>query len=129
MAQQGYFDWGTTYGRDPAWDENGWLNGLFQQIIYGPTGYLENNPQALWTRMITPWASGSDPFSRYVQGEYGNFWKGYDAAWATNPDLLRQQYASRFGEDYFRNQWNKLAPGQRGENPGRYGAGRMQWIV
>lgn len=128
-TNQGYFDWGSDYGRDPAWMNEEWLRNLYQSVIFGAGGYLENNVPGLWTRFISPWASGSDPFSRFVQSEFGKFWDSYDAAFATNPDLTRQQFVSNFGEEDFRRRFNALPPGQQGRNDARYGAGRMQWIV
>jgi hypothetical protein len=128
MASWGYYDPNSSYGRDPFW-EQGWGEGFYDNTVYGPTGYLENNVPALWTRFTTPWASGTDPFSKFVQGEFSKFWDSYDAAWATNPDLLKQDWVGQFGEGDFRQRFNQLTPGQRGENPSRFGGGRMQWIL
>lgn len=129
MENTGYFDWGNTYGRDPSWMNEEWLRNLYQNVIFGAGGYLENNPSAIWTRMISPWGSGYKPFDRFVQGEYNRFWDAYEAAFATNPDLTRQQWAGMFNQGDFQRRFNLLPPGQQGRNDPRYGAGRMQWFV
>lgn len=100
-------------------------------IVGGPGGYLSGNPQAAYLRFIAPFASGNDPFSAFVRNQYSRAYGGYQSAVATNPNLGfgygQQDYLKMLSPDFFRNQWNQLAPEQRGLNLPRYGAGRVQW--
>jgi hypothetical protein len=95
-------------------------------IVSGPTGYLEGNPEAAYTRHISGFGGGMDNFSRFVQQQYNKMRGGYEAAAATNPDLTFQNYLQPFGMPFFQNLFNAGTMAQRGERPENF-AGRARW--
>ena len=100
-------------------------------IVSGNAGYFAENPQAAYTRYTAPFATGEDPFSRFVRQQYGNAYQGYQAALGTNPNLnfLNQYLPGLGGEQYFRNRFLSQAPSVRGEAPGVLGGGRLRWFL
>lgn len=116
-----YYDPASNYGGDRDWATT--------PAMGGPAGYLENNPNALYTRFFSPWASGEDAFSRWVRSQYGNTRQGYEAAFASNPDLTYGSYMSGLGPGHFANRWQQMNPQQRGESTSLFGGGRLQWIT
>lgn len=116
-----YYDPSNSYGGDRDWATT--------PAIGGPGGYLENNPSAAYTRFVSPWASGEDAFSRFVRSQFGNVSQGYEAAFASNPDLGFQSYLSSLGPGHFQQRWRQMNPQQRGESTSLFGGGRTQWIT
>lgn len=120
-----YFNLGNLYGSD--------VDYATSPIVGGGGGYLANNPQAAYLRMISPFAGGSDPFSKFVQGEYSKALGGLQSARATNPNATfgygdpSQDYGRRLTEQFFRNLWGQRSAEQRGINAPRFGGGRVQW--
>lgn len=91
--------------------------------------YYNKTPSTLYNRYTMPFASGNDPFSQFVRSRQALFQNGYEAALGTNPNMTVQQYAAQIGlnEQNLRNQFNMLAPSQRGVDYSNYG-GRVRWI-
>lgn len=117
----GFYNPDSNYDADRDWAST--------PVISGPNGYLENNWDALYTRFIAPWASGNTPFSRWVQGQSNEVQQALLAAVASNPLLTAQGFLQQLGPQSFASQWNSnFTPGQRGENAGYYGGGRMSWL-
>ncbi|HSE46798.1 MAG TPA: hypothetical protein VLA89_15875 [Gemmatimonadales bacterium] len=120
-SQNPYYQTGNLYGGDKDYSTS--------PIVSGPTGYLEQNPEAAYARHIAGFGGGSDPYSRFVQQQYDRLYnQGYQAAAATNPNLTFQRYLTGFGDPFFRNLWANLTQTQRGENPAMF-AGRPRWIT
>jgi hypothetical protein len=116
-----YYNPASSYGGDRDWAST--------PLMGGPTGYLETNPQAAFTRFFSPWASGDDAFSRFVRSQYGNTQQGYEAAYASNPELTYQSYLQGLGPGNFSQRWARMNPQQRGESNSLFGGGRVQWIT
>src|SRR5690606_17297686 len=116
-----YYNPNTNYGGDRDWPTT--------PAMGGPGGYLEQNPQALFTRFISPWASGEDAFSRYVRSQFGNTMQGYEAAFANNPDLTFARFLEGLGPGFYQQRWRMMNPQQRGESANLFGGGRVQWIT
>lgn len=123
-------------GRDPYWNP-----GQFQQdpdfdwsdtpSIGGPSGYLENNPEAIWTRYMGQMGIGlndTSPFAQYMRQQYQNAYSGFQAGIADDPSLTFQQYLQDIGTPDYQRQFQNLSPQQRGENWARY-AGPARWIA
>jgi hypothetical protein len=116
-----YYNPDTTYGGDRDWATT--------PAIGGPGGYLENNPQALFTRFFSPWAGGDDAFSKWTRSQFGNTMQGWEAAFASNPELTYGSYLQDLGPGSFANRWAMMNPQQRGESNSLFGGGRVQWIT
>jgi hypothetical protein len=95
-------------------------------IVSGPTGYLEGNPDAAYTRHIAGFGGGMDNFSRFVQQQQNKLRGGYEAAVATNPNLTFQTYLHPFNAGFFHNLFNSMTMNQRGERP-ENSMGRARW--
>lgn len=113
-----FFDLGNLYGAKKSYAN--------ADYIAGPTGYLESDPQSVWTRHTSGWGGGEDPFSKFVQSKQRDVWNAYGAAAANNPNLTHQDFVKNFGMDFFRRQFNDLSEQQRGINSGLY-RGRARW--
>ena len=98
--------------------------------IGGAGGYLENNPQAAWTRYLQGnygiGLTDTSPFSTFVRNQYQNAQRGFEAALAEDPTLIFQNYLSNINPN-FQQMFSNLTPSQRGENVSRY-AGPVRWI-
>lgn len=117
----GFYDPGRSYGADRQWATT--------PIISGPSGYLENDWNALYTRFIAPWAVGESPFARWVRGQQGEVQDAFRAAIASNPMLTGQQFLEQLGPQSFSSQWfGNLTPAQRGQHNANYGGGRLTWL-
>jgi hypothetical protein len=127
-SQGGYYDPSSLYGLERHYSQEPW-GQAYEWGIHGPQGYLEQNPSATYYRFISPWASGTDQFSRFVQSEMSRVMQGFGAARSNNPDLLLQQYLSGLGRGSFEDQWAKAHPASRGVDASRRGGGRVQWLV
>ena len=83
-----------------------------------PLGQVGANQQDAdyYQRLISGYAGGLDPFSRFVQGQQGRVLSGLGQARLTNPNLSITQYAPGV-VDYnsFLRQFRQLSPGDRGE--------------
>lgn len=118
-----YYDPSSLYGaRESA---------VTMPIVSGPNQFLANQPQAGYARYTAPFASGEDPFSRFVRSQYGQAQQGYQAALATNPSLsfYNNYLPGLGGENYFRQRFLSLPASARGEQPGLLGGGRMRWFL
>lgn len=117
-----YFDPNSSYGRP------GGGSDVTAPSISGPTGYLESNPRALYTRHTAQYGGGTDPFSQYVQQQYQRIRDAYEAASATNQQLTMQQYLGGITPQLLQNQFRTLSPFQRGRNDAMFGAGPVRTI-
>lgn len=120
-SNSGFYNPDSSYGADRDWAGTG--------VISGPNGYLENNWDALYTRFVSPWASGQTPFARWVRGQSGEVQQALMAAVASNPLITAQGFLQNLGPQSFASQWlNDYTPTQRGENQALYGGGRLSWL-
>lgn len=103
-----YFNPQNSYGGDRSYQNT--------PAVTGPSGYLEQNPQALFTRFTSNFAGGDDPFSQYVRSQQQRIWDAYQAAVANNMNLTRQQFLGGINPQDLRNQFLMLSPFQRGRN-------------
>lgn len=112
------------FQQDPTFD---WTT---TQPIGGPSGYLEENPDAAWTRYLQGnygiGVADQSPFSSFVRGQYNNALAGFKAAVAEDPSLIFQKYLSQITPNYAA-MFAALTPSQRGESVSRY-AGPIRWI-
>ena len=118
FGQNPYFSWGNLYGGKQDYSTT--------PIVHGPTGYLEQNPEAAYTRQTSGFGGGMDNFSRFVQQQYDKLRGGYEAAAATNPNLTFQNFLQPYDQGFFRNLYSGLTMNQRGERPEMF-AGRARW--
>lgn len=118
----GFFNLGSLYGGN----QNMWG----APIISGPGDSLMNqNPQSAFYRFTSPFAGGQDAYSQYVQNQFGNVNRGFQAAQMTNPDIRFDDYYNGLGgNDFFRRQYNLLSARDRGLSPANYGAGGFRWF-
>jgi len=99
-------------------------------VISGPGGFLEQNPQALWTRYLAGRGIGlgtSGAQADWVRGQYNNMQSGFQAAQADDPTLTFQRYLGSIDFQNLLNNYLNLAPSQRGENWSR-AAGPARWL-
>lgn len=93
-------------------------------VISGPSGYYEQNPDAYWTKFLNErqgiGLANTSPYAQYVRSQYTNAQKGFQTSLAEDPTLTWQRYLTGRTPD-FQQQFQDLAPGQRGENAMRYG--------
>lgn len=115
-----YFDPRSTYGANQSY--------VNTPAVNGPAGYLEQNPQALYTRFTAPFGGGTDPFSMYVQSQQQKIWDAYQAALANNMNLTRQQFLQGMDPHQFLSQFLNLAPVQQGRNDALFGASPLRTI-
>lgn len=98
--------------------------------IGGAGGYLENNPQAAWTRYLQGnygiGLTDNSPYATFVRNQFQNAQRGFEAALAEDPTLIFQRYLSNINPN-FQQMFASLNPAQRGENIPRY-AGPVRWI-
>lgn len=116
----GHYNPGSMYGGDRDWAST--------PVISGPNGYLENNFDALYTRYISPWASGDSPFAQWVQGQRGEVYNAMQAAIASNPLITAQGFLGGLSPEHFAQQWFNRTPAQRGESNSMFGAGPLSWL-
>lgn len=122
-------------GRDPFFN-----TGQFQQnpnfdwsttpIVGGAGGFLEQNPEALWTRYLAGRGIGlgtRGPQAEWVRDQFGNVQGGFRAAQADDPALTLQRYLGTIDFQDMLNTYLRQAPSQRGENWSRY-AGPSRWL-
>lgn len=109
-------NWGSNQFFDPNAQYGGtWTPGRFAQTGVA-TQYLEDNPEAAWTRRI----AGADPLSAKganLRGLWQQVYEGYKAANLTNPNLRIQQYIDTLDPEAL---YAAQTQTQRGENPGRF---------
>ena len=114
-----YFNPRSTYG-------GSYLPGKFASTGVGDY-YLEQNQEASFTRWLAE--NGYRDFTapgEFARQQYGKVRTGYEAALGTNPDLKFRDYLNQTGPS-LRNQYQRLTPEQRGENPSIY-APRARYI-
>lgn len=113
------------YRQDPAFD---WAQ---TPVIGGPSGYLEQNPDVIWSRYLAQrygiGLGDTSPRAQYGQQLYKPAWAGFQAALADDPTLTFQRYTQGLGLDLDR-MFRNLAPQQRGENQARF-AGPSRWLA
>lgn len=120
----GYYDPTSLYGSPTDYSTS--------PIVGGPGGYLANNQQAAFMRFLGPQAFGNDPYGQFLRSTAYNLARqGFGSAAATNPNLGfgygEQDYLKGFGPDFFRQQFLRMAPEQRGINAPRFGGGAVRW--
>ena len=99
--------------------EAGYGLGEFANTTLG-RNYLESNPEAAFTRYLAD--NGYRDFTglgEFARNQYGRVRAGYEAALATNPDLFFTDYLREHGAG-LRNQYLRLTPEQRGEQPNQF---------
>lgn len=99
-------------------------------VVAGPGGYLEQNPEALWTRYLAGRGVGLGDRSARAEGirdEFNNVQGGFRAAQADNPALTLQRYLGTIDFQGLLDTFMRRAPSQRGENWSRY-AGPSRWL-
>lgn len=118
----GYYAPGAGYGTNTDQSTTPFVNG--------PAGYLAQNPQAAYARYTAPFASGEDPFSKFVRSQYGQAYQGFQGALATNPNLnfYNQYLASLGGQNFFQQRFMAQPAAARGEQSNLLGGGRMRWF-
>ena len=121
QGQWGYYNPSSNYGADRDWATT--------PAIGGAGGYLDQNPTALYTRFISGIANDEGNFARWLRSQYQPTMEGYEAAFASNPQLSFGQYLAGLGPQFYQGRWNDLTPRQRNESAGDYFGGRVQWIV
>lgn len=124
MAYGGYYQSNDSYG----WTKPTPATDLYP--VGGPTGYLEENQPFSYTRnMGSLGVGGSESnFDRWVRSEEANVRRGYGAAVATNPNLTFQNFIKTLGgEQDWRNRFQAIDPGSRGENFSQY-APVARWL-
>ena len=121
-GQSAFFNPNTNYG--------GTQNMWGAPIVSGPGNSLMNqNPQAAYARFTAPFGGGQDAYSQFVQNQFGNVNRGFQAAQMTNPDIRFDNYYNGLGgNDFFRQQFNLLSARDRGLSPANYGAGGFRWF-
>lgn len=98
-------------------------------VVSGPNGFLANNEDAAYYRVIAPWASDSTGFSQFVRGKLGEVLRNFRAAQATNSNLQILPYLQQHvTEQSMRKAYQDVAPWLRPEAGGpQMGTGRMRW--
>jgi len=99
--------------------------------VGGPSGYLEQNPDAVWTRYLSG-RFGINPTdasarARWLRGQEAQVNEGFKAALAEDPTLIFQRYVNGLNAQDFINRFNAMLPSQRGENWSQY-AGPSRWL-
>ena len=100
-------------------------------VIGGPGGFLEQNPEAVWTRYLSgrfgvnPLTAGAQ--ADWLRGQRQAAQTGFMAAQADDPTLTFQRYLGSIDADALLNAYLRMAPGQRGENWSR-AAGPPRWL-
>lgn len=113
------------FQQDPTFD---WTK---TPVIGGPSGYLEQNQDAVYNRALTQHGIGQSDVSRYAEWlrrQFAETQLGFKSALAEDPTLTYQKYIeSLFGRqtptgmNVLRAAFNRLSPQQRGLNPSRFG--------
>ncbi len=95
--------------------------------------YAEQNPEAYYGNFTAKkglTGAAQSPFDDYIKGEYSNAQRGYQTALTRSPNLKWQSYLKTLGtEQDWRNRYQMLSPGQRGEDAQLYGAGPTRTIA
>ena len=98
--------------------------------IGGAGGYLENNPEAAWTRYLQGnygiGLTDESPYASFVRGQFQNAQRGFEAALAEDPTMIFQRYLATVNPN-FTQMFANLTPNQRGESVSRY-AGPVRTI-
>ena len=99
-------------------------------IVSGPGGFLEQNPEAIWTRYLTGRGVGlgtRGAQAEWLRSQLNNIQTGFTAAQADDPTLILQRYLGTLDFQNLLDNYNRMAPTQRGENWSRY-AGPSRWL-
>ena len=100
-------------------------------VIGGPSGYLEQNPDATYNRWLTSMGVGQgdvSPYAEWLRRQFQETQLGFKTALAEDPTLTYQNYLQRLGANVnpvtgvtgLRSQWDRLSPQQRGLNVSRF---------
>lgn len=119
-SQYAYYNPHSNYGGDRDWATT--------PAIGGPDGYLEQNPEAAYNRFISGIANDEGNLARWLRSQYQPTVEGYEAAFASNPQLTFQTYLAGLGPQQYMGRFNDLTPRQRGESSGDFYGGRTQWL-
>jgi hypothetical protein len=113
------------FQRDPKFD---WTR---TPMIGSAGGYLEQNPEAIFTRTLARLGVGlgdQSSYAKFLRDQYRNTAAGFRAAFAEDPLLTYGQYMKKnFTPQAAQLMFNRLTPRQQGRNPGRFG-GPARWI-
>lgn len=113
------------YQKDPNFD---WTQ---TEMVGGPGGFLEKNPEAIWTRYIsgrfgaTP--TDNSALSQWLRAQEGNVRSSAMAAMAEDPTMTLQRYINSINAQQLLDSYNRLSSEQRGENVSRF-AGPSRWL-
>lgn len=113
------------------WRKAGDIDWTSTPVIGGPTGYLEQNPDATYNRWLTSMGIGQQDTSAYAEWLRRQFQEtqlGFRSALADNPTLTYQGYLQNLGanvnpannHNILRSRWLALSPEQRGLNISRF---------
>lgn len=98
------------------------------ELIGGPSGYYEQNPQSYFDRYIADrykvGLGDTSPYAQYVRNQYNTTQRGFQSALAEDPNLTYQRYLNSLDTNY-RQMFNRLTPRQRGEQQPQ----AVRWIV
>src|SRR5690606_29163983 len=100
------------------------------ELVSGPGGYLEQNPNALWTRYLAGQGVGlgdASAQSNWLRSQRDNAMAGFQAAMADDPTLTLQRYLGSLNFQDILSRYNRLSGQQRGENWSR-SAGPSRWL-
>ena len=101
-------------------------------VIGGANGYLENNQDAAYNRLLASLGvkqTDNSPYAQFLRNQFANTQLGYRTALAEDPTLLYQDYLTRAGlnaaninnwNGQYRQQFLNQSPQQRGEYKQRY---------
>lgn len=107
-------------------------------VIGGPSGYLEQNPDATYNRWLTGMGIGQgdvSPYAEWLRRQFQETQLGFKTALAEQPTLTYQDYLAQLGANInprsgvtaIRSRWESLSPQQRGLNTSRF-AGPVRTI-
>lgn len=130
---------GVTPKKDPFFNpgqfKQGTTDWLGTPAISGPSGFLEENQDAAFTRALGALGVGlndTTPWANYMKEQFRNTQTGFKAALAERPTLTYQDYLKEtMGNDAARNlriQYDAMGPRARGYYPEQFG-GAMRTIA
>lgn len=115
MANNPFWNANSLYGANQDWYKTPLVTYTQEPDAQGGTfqRWLQNNN-----------AGGFGRRDQLAQSLYSRTLSGYQAAAATNPDLLYRDYLPTVDLNSI---WGSLTPDQRGENPSQF-TGRTRWL-
>jgi len=124
-----YGNYGTPYGG--GYDPNAGSQHDFGQTNpftdpYATASYYSSNPQAAFGQFQNSLPGGqSNPYSRYLQNNYYNYYGKYQSDLVNNPYESFGDYMQRMNPQ-FQSEFSNLSPMLRGESPQM--VGRAQYV-